>query len=82
MSRKIIDVIYKSVWEEGAIETNGTLNLETGEVVSLESVDTDFEFHLYDEIVLKDERTVLVSENLSRFDFAIDDRALKFVIEG
>jgi len=79
----ILKVIYKSVWEEGIVETSAKLNLETGEIFDIESSNDGFsehfEFHEYDIISSEDGlfAEALVCQNCGKYDYSISEEDLR-----
>lgn len=80
-----VKVLYVSRWEEGNVETEALLNLETGEVYDIESSDegAEYEYHIEDviQIAVNGEVVTFNINEDTEFSYAIDEADLKKVRE-
>ena len=62
-----INVTYRSEWEEGVVDTEAKLNLDTGEIFDIETSDegSDYEIHIRDLIYYTDNKDI-------SFEYAVE----------
>lgn len=74
---KFVNVTYRSCWAEGIVDTSAKINLETGEIVDIESSEEgiNYEFHEQDCVYftnnIDDGLEMIVENDLNGFMYAI-----------